>query len=124
MPIPVMRQADSVIAIIQSAVSDEEWVELHRAMAERVRERRSRSVVIDVSALDVLDSFATRMLRSIGLTARLAGARTVICGIAPDVAYAMVQLGLTLDELDTALDLDQGLTGVHRGSAGNRPRPG
>ena len=66
-------------------------------------------VVIDVTALDVLDSFATRTLRGIAYTARLRGAETVIVGIQPDVAFAMVQLGLGLDGVATALDLEDGL---------------
>jgi rsbT antagonist protein RsbS len=66
-------------------------------------------VIIDVTALDVLDSFATRTLRSIAHTARLRGAQTVVVGIQPDVAYGMVQLGLTLEDVETALDLEEGL---------------
>ena len=65
-------------------------------------------VVIDVSALDVMDSFATRTLRGIAQTTRLRGADTVIVGIQPEVAFAMVQLGLTLDGIATALDLEEG----------------
>jgi rsbT antagonist protein RsbS len=120
--IPILRQSDCLIAFIQSAVSDEEWLELHRSMADQVRQLRSTAVVIDVSNVDVLDSFATRMLRSIGQMARLGGAETVIVGISPDVAYAMVQLGLRLDDLDTALDLEEGLERVRVRAAGDRVR--
>jgi rsbT antagonist protein RsbS len=70
---------------------------------------RSRGVVIDVTALDVLDSFATRTLRDIAYTARLRGATAVVVGIQPEVAFAMVQLGLSLDGVLTALDLEEGL---------------
>ena len=65
--------------------------------------------MIDVTALDVLDSFATRTLRGIAYTARLRGAETVIVGIQPEVAFAMVQLGLTMEGVSTALDLEEGL---------------
>ena len=65
-------------------------------------------VVIDVSALDVMDSFATRTLRGIAQTTQLRGAETVIVGIQPEVAFSMVQLGLTLDGITTALGLEQG----------------
>ena len=70
---------------------------------------RSRGVVIDVTALDVLDSFATRTLRGIAYAARLRGATTVVVGIQPEVALAMVQLGLSLDGVLTGLDLEEGL---------------
>jgi len=66
-------------------------------------------VIIDVTALDVLDSFATRTLRSIAYTAKLRGANAVVVGIQPDVAFAMVQLGLSLEGVATALDLEEGL---------------
>jgi rsbT antagonist protein RsbS len=65
-------------------------------------------VVIDVSARDVMDSFATRTPRGIAQTTRLRGADTVIVGIQPEVTFSMVQLGLTLDGITTALDLEQG----------------
>ncbi len=66
-------------------------------------------MIIDVTALDVLDSFATRTLRNIAAAARLRGAATVVVGIQPDVAIAIVQLGLTLEGVATALDLEEGL---------------
>src|SRR2546430_11060479 len=70
---------------------------------------RSRAVVVDIAAMDVMDSFASRTLREIALMIRLRGAETVIVGIQPEVAFAMVQLGLTLEGVGTALDLEEGL---------------
>jgi rsbT antagonist protein RsbS len=70
--------------------------------------------VLDVGALDVIDSFAARTLRSIAHMVKLRGARAVIVGIQPDVAFAMVQLGLTLEDVETALDLDEGLEQLRR----------
>ena len=75
--------------------------------SDRVGRDRARGVIVDVTALDVIDSFAARSLRTIALTARLRGAATVIVGIQPDVAVAMVQFRLNLDPLKTALDLDE-----------------
>ena len=71
-----------------------------------VGDNRVRGIVIDVAALDVIDSFVARALRAIVLTARLRGAETVIIGIQPDVAIAMVQFRLNLEPLRAALDLD------------------
>jgi rsbT antagonist protein RsbS len=83
---------------------------------------RSRGVIIDVAALDVLDSFGSHTLRTIAEMARLRGAVTVIVGIQPDVAFTMVELGMDTGGVHTALDLEEGLeylsrAGAHRGSA-------
>jgi rsbT antagonist protein RsbS len=74
---------------------------------------------VDVGALDVIDSFVARSLRSIAVTARLRGAETVIVGIQPDVAIAMVQFDLNLEPLHTTLDLDEALTMLDRRTRGD-----
>jgi rsbT antagonist protein RsbS len=109
MPIPILKQGDVLIACLQAAPTDRDLVQLKDELAEKVGRLRSRGVVIDVSVLDVMDSFATRTLRGIAQTTKLRGAETVIVGIQPDVAFAMVQLGLTLDGIATALDFEEGL---------------
>ena len=109
MAVPILKQGEVLIASIQSDLSDRDLVQLRDDVAEKVGRFKSRSVIIDVSVLDVMDSFATRTLRSIAETTRLRGAETVIVGIQPEVAIAMVQLGLTLDGVPTALDLEEGL---------------
>jgi rsbT antagonist protein RsbS len=110
--IPILKQGDVLIASIQAALSDHDLVQLRDEVAEKVGKFRSRGVIIDVTALDVLDSFATRTLRSIAYTVRLRGARAVVVGIQPDVAFAMVQLGLSLEDVATALDLEEGLADI------------
>jgi rsbT antagonist protein RsbS len=109
MPVSILRQGDVLIASIQVAQTDADLLALCEDLADRVGELRVRGVVIDVTALDVLDSFATRTLRTIAYTSKLRGAQTVIVGIQPDVAFAMVQLGLDLGGVSTALDLDEAL---------------
>ena len=106
MSVAILREGDYLIASIQSDLSDHQVVELRHDLAELVGRHRSRGIVIDVAALDVVDSFVARALRSIVLTARLRGAHTVIVGIQPDVAIAMVQFRLNLEPLRVALDLD------------------
>jgi rsbT antagonist protein RsbS len=106
MSVAILRQGDYLIASVQSDLSDSEVVELRHELAELVGRHRLRGIVIDVAALDVIDSFVARALRSIVLTARLRGADTVIVGIQPDVAIAMVQFRLNLEPLRVALDLD------------------
>lgn len=113
MAIPILKQGEVLIASLQAAPTDRDLIQLKDELAERIGHFRSRIVAIDVSALDVMDSFATRTLRSIAHATKLRGANTVIVGIQPDVAFAMVQLGLTLDGIETALDLDEGLARMH-----------
>jgi rsbT antagonist protein RsbS len=109
MPIPVLKQGDMLIACLQSEATDQDLVLLRDQLAEQVGRLRSRGVVIDVSVLDVMDSFATRTLRGIAQTTKLRGAETVIVGVQPEIAFAMVQLGLTLDGIATALDFEEGV---------------
>ena len=106
MSVAILREGDYLIASIQSDLSDSEVVELRNELAELVGTYRSRGIVIDVAALDVIDSFVARALRSIVLSAKLRGAETVIVGIQPDVAIAMVHFRLNLQPLRVALDLD------------------
>jgi rsbT antagonist protein RsbS len=109
MQVPILKQGGYLIASIQSVLSDADLLQLRDNLGARVGEFRSRGVIIDVTVLDVIDSFATRTLRAIAHMLKLRGAETVIVGIQPDVAFAMVQLGLTLEGVGTALDLEEGL---------------
>jgi rsbT antagonist protein RsbS len=109
MQVPILKQGGYLIASIQSVLSDADLVQLRDQLGAKVGTYRSRGVIIDVTVLDVIDSFATRTLRAIAHMLKLRGAETVIVGIQPDVAFAMVQLGLTLEGVGTALDLEEGL---------------
>ena len=109
MAVPILKQGPYLIASIQAALSDHDVLELRDDLMERVGSFRSRGIVVDLTALDVMDSFASRALRNIAHMARLRGAETVIVGIQPEVAFTMVQLGLTLEGVHTALDLEEGL---------------
>lgn len=109
MDVPILRQGDTLIASVQSALSDLELMELQGRVSRMVGEMRVKGVIIDVTVMDVLDSFSVRVLRTIAEVIALRGARAVIVGIQPDVAVAMVRLGLTLENVRTALDLDDGL---------------
>jgi rsbT antagonist protein RsbS len=107
--VPLLKQGPFLIATVQAALTDEDLVQLRRAMVERVVAARSQGVIIDVTAMDIMDSFASRTLREVAQMIRLRGAETVIVGIQPEVAFAMVQLGITLEGVTTALDLEEGL---------------
>ena len=114
MAVPILKQGDYLIASIQTALSDRDMLELRDDLLERAGTLRSKGIIVDVTALDVMDSFASRSLRAIAHMANLRGARTVMVGIQPEVAFAMVQLGLNLEGVHTALDLEEGLSFLDR----------
>ncbi|MFW3172721.1 STAS domain-containing protein [Geodermatophilus sp. CPCC 206100] len=105
----ILRQGPYLIASVHTALDDSQLVRFQQDLVERIGADRAGGVVIDVAALDVLDSFGTRTLRDIAEMARLRGAVTVVVGIQPDVAFAMVELGMDTGTVITALDLEEGL---------------
>jgi rsbT antagonist protein RsbS len=118
--VAILAQGEYLIASVQGDLSDTEVLQLRDHLAGRVGRDRVRGVVVDVSALDVIDSFVARALQSIAVAAKLRGAETVIAGIQPDVAIAMVHFQLNLTPLRTALDLDEALALLDGGAA---PQP-
>ena len=114
MQVPILKQGHYLIASIQAALSDADLIQLRDELTTRVGQYRSRGIVIDVTVLDVMDSFAVRTLRAIVQMLKLRGAETVIVGIQPEVAFAMVQLGLSLDGVTTELDLEEGIQHLDR----------
>ncbi|MCE5296476.1 MAG: STAS domain-containing protein [Euryarchaeota archaeon] len=110
MQVPIMKQGPYLIATIQGEIVDEDFIHLRTKLVRMVSKNRSRGVVIDVSSLDTLDSFATRSLRDMAKMIELQGAETVIVGIQPDVALAMVRLGLFLKDIITMMDLEDGFS--------------
>jgi rsbT antagonist protein RsbS len=107
--VSILRQGSYLIASVHTALDDSEMLRFQHDLVDQIGRYRSRGVVIDVAALDVLDSFGSRTLRNIAEMARLRGAHTVIVGIQPDVAFAMVMLGMGTGAVPTALDLEEGL---------------
>ncbi len=114
MLVAILKQGDYLIASIQFDLTDAQVLALRDDLSDRIGRSRARGLIIDVAQLDVIDSFVARSLGSIAITARLRGAETVIVGIEPDVAIAMVQFDLDLEPLRTALDLDEALSLLDR----------
>lgn len=112
--VPILRQRGYLIATLQSAITDREAEALQDELMANVSRFRARGVIVDVTVLDVLDSFAARTLRTIAHTTRLRGAHTVLVGVQPEVAFAMVRLGITMEHVYTALDLEEGLAFLDR----------
>ncbi len=110
MLVPILRQGPYLIASIQSALTDADLLRLRDDLVEQVGRYRSRGVIVDVTVLDVMDSFAVRTISSLAQMIKLRGAETLLVGIQPEVAFTMVQLGLALTGVATALDLEEGLS--------------
>jgi rsbT antagonist protein RsbS len=108
-PVSILRQGHNLVASIHTALDDTQMVRFRHDLIDAIGRQRARGVIIDVAALDVLDSFGSSTLRDIAEMARLRGARTVVVGIQPDVAFAMVRLGMSTGTIPTALDFEEGL---------------
>lgn len=109
MEVPILKQGKYLIASIQSALSDTDLAQLRDSLVAEIGRSRAKGVIIDLTALDILDSYATRTLRDTAYMIRLRGAETVIVGMQPEVAFTLVQLGLSLQDVATALDLEEGI---------------
>jgi rsbT antagonist protein RsbS len=117
--VSILRQGDFLIASIHAALDDAELVRFQQDVMDRIGEHRAQGVIIDIAALDVLDSFGSSCLRDLAEMARLRGATTVIVGIQPDVAFSIIKLGMTID-ISTALDLEEGLDYLETVTSGRR----
>jgi rsbT antagonist protein RsbS len=120
MAVPILKHGDYLIASIQSALTDTDLRQLQDELAAQAGRARARGLIVDVTVLNVMDSYATRVLRGIAHMTKLRGAQTVIVGIQLEVAFAMVRLGLLLEGVATALDLEEGLAFLDRRTKGTR----
>ena len=109
METPILKQRDYLIASVQAALTDSALINLRDKLVQQVGHHRSTGVILDVTGLDVMDSFSVRTMQDLAHMIRLRGANTVIVGIQPEVAFTMIQLGLRLHGVPTALDLEEGL---------------
>jgi rsbT antagonist protein RsbS len=112
--IPIMRIGDCLLVTIQVDMHDRMAMGLQDDLAEKIVATRARGVMIDISALEIVDSFIGRMLNNIAAISRVLDAITVVVGMQPAVAITLVELGLTLTGVRTALDVDRGLALVRR----------
>ncbi len=107
--VSIFKQRHYLISRVPAGPSDEDLAGLRDRLVREVGQHRSMGVIVDVTDLDVMDSFSARTLRDLALAIRLRGAETVIVGLQPEVAFSMVQLGLRLEGVQTALDLEEGI---------------
>lgn len=107
--IPILRLGDLLLVSIQGDLKDQDVVALQESLGEKIAATGARGVIIDISAVEIVDSFIGRMFATIASLSRLFDADTVVVGMRPAVAITLVELGLTLGDVRTALDLDRGL---------------
>jgi rsbT antagonist protein RsbS len=107
--IPILRIGSALLVSIQVDLHDRLAVQLQDDLSDRIVKTGAKGVLIDISALEVVDSFIGRMLANIAAMSRVLDARTVVVGMRPAVAITLVELGLELDGVHTALDIDRGM---------------
>ena len=107
--VPILKVGDVLLVSIQSDIDDRTVLELQQRVLEQIERTNARSVLIDISLLEMVDSFTGRMLSDITSMASIMDAETVVVGIQPAVAITLVELGLELKGVSTALDVDDGL---------------
>jgi rsbT antagonist protein RsbS len=115
MPVPILKQGPMLVASVQSSLSDSQWETFRGKLLDKAGQPGVKTAIIDLTAMDVIDSYAARTLKDLVAMLRLRGVRAVIVGIQPDVAFSMAQLGLRMDGVMTALDLDEALETIHPG---------
>ncbi|HKV52671.1 MAG TPA: STAS domain-containing protein [Gemmatimonadaceae bacterium] len=108
--IPILRMGQFLIVSIQVDMHDRLALTLQSDLATRISETGARGVLLDISSLEVVDSFIGRMISNIAGTARVLDAETVVVGIQPAVAITLVELGLSLPGVRTALNVEKGMT--------------
>ncbi len=107
--IPILRMGDLLLVTIQVDMHDQLAMTLQDDLTERISKTGARGVLIDISSLDVVDSFIGRMLAGIATMSRLLNAETVVVGMQPAVAITLVELGMPLEGVRTALNVERGM---------------
>nr|WSX75024.1 STAS domain-containing protein [Streptomyces sp. NBC_00899] len=112
--VPVLKIGDVLLVSIQVDLEDQRVMDLQEDLSQRIVDTGAHGVVIDISALEIVDSFVGRMLATIAAISRVLGADTVVVGMRPAVAMTLVELGLSLGGVRTALNLEQGIGALRR----------
>jgi rsbT antagonist protein RsbS len=109
MKIPILRLKEILLTSIQVDLTDQDALDFQRDVLRRVKDAEALGVIIDITALDVVDSFLARVLNDTANMARLLGTHVVICGMQPPVALTLVEMGRELIGVESVLNLDQGM---------------
>lgn len=114
MKIPMLRFKNIILTSLQAGLTDQEVLDFQSDLLCAVLKTRTRGVVIDITALDIVDSFTARTLNDTANMVRLLGAEVVLCGMQPLVALTLVEMGRDLIRVEAALNLDQGMEKLQR----------
>ncbi|HWQ89501.1 MAG TPA: STAS domain-containing protein [Desulfitobacteriaceae bacterium] len=109
MTVPIIKLGHYLIITIQTELTDDMAVEAQNKILSQIRESEAKGILVDLSIIDVIDSFMGRVLNDTAMMARLMGAQTVVAGIQPGVAVTFMELGLKMKNVHTVLDIEQGL---------------
>jgi rsbT antagonist protein RsbS len=112
--IPILKLGDALLVTIQVDMHDQLATALEEDLTAKIVAFGARGVLIDISALEVVDSFIGRMLDNIAAVSRILDADTVVVGMRPAVAITLVELGLSLSGVKTALDVERGMAAIRR----------
>ena len=112
--IPILKMGQFLLVTIQVDMHDKLAMTLQEDLTNRIAKERSKGVLLDISALDVVDSFIGRMIANISSMARVLDAQTVVVGMQPAVAITLVELGLPLEGVHTALNVEKGMDWLRR----------
>lgn len=104
--IPILQLQSNLIASIQTELTDEEALAFQSALLEKNQQLNTKGIIIDVSMLDVIDSYMAKVLSDLTTMVKLQGAKVVLCGVQPAVASTLVDMGMRLNSIDTFLSLD------------------
>ncbi len=107
--IPILRMGDFLLVTVQVDMHDQQAMSLQDDLTTRIASTGARGVLIDISSLDIVDSFVGRMISTIASMSRVLDAQTVVTGMQPAVAITLVELGLSLPGVRTALNIDKGM---------------
>ncbi len=114
MKIPVLKLGKILLTSIQENLTDHDALELQETLLQEVNDKEAKGLVIDISAMEMVDSYLARIINDTASMAQLLGTSVVLCGMQPAVALTLVEMGRELIGVETALDLDQGMDKVRR----------
>ncbi|MBS4206472.1 STAS domain-containing protein [Bacillus sp. FJAT-50079] len=114
MRIPILKLGDCLLVSIQWELDDQTALEFQEDLLQKIHATNARGVVIDITSIDFIDSFIAKVLGDVMDMSKLMGTRVVITGIQPAVAITLIELGIRLEDVMTALDLENGLEKLHR----------
>lgn len=117
MAVPVLRVLDCYLVSLTGGLSDTAILDLQRSLLERLWNEQALGLVIDVSALDLIDSYMARVFDDLGLAVSAMGARTILVGLRPEIAITLVEMGIELKHIQVALNTDNALKMLHQQSS-------